>query len=50
MFSARDTHNKALFGVVCSIGTERKDTRRIDSKGESATPKEGRICYVDDDH
>ena len=46
MFSASDTHNNALFGVVCSIGTERKDTRRIDSwGGESATPKEGYVMF-----
>ena len=53
MFSAGDTHNKALFGVVCSIGTERKDTRRIDSWG-GVCYSEVRMCFVfsnvDDDH
>ena len=46
MFSASDTHNNALFGVVCSIGTERKDTRRIDSQGGVCYCGGGKEGYV----
>ena len=49
MFRASDTHNKALFGVVCSIvGLRERTQEGLTARGESAAAEEGSkdmLCF-----
>ena len=49
--SVQGIHTTMHCLVLCAeLGLRERTQEGLTARGESATAKEGRICYVDDDH